>query len=109
MSDSRDITLSTGKKLTIQRPDVLAQYRLVAALGDLAENRVYLAMTLPLMHLTAIDGEVVPQPRTHREVEALISRLGGEGVKALHDAVAEHAAESEQNADAARKSLPIQA
>ncbi|WP_298291420.1 hypothetical protein [Thiomonas sp.] len=87
-----EITVDTrdGKKLTLKRPNVLVQYRLVAALGDLAENRVYLSMTLPLIYVAAIDGEQVLQPSSRREVEGLIQRLGEDGMAAVVEAIAEH-------------------
>lgn len=105
------VTLSTGKKLTIQQPNVLAQYRLVAALGELAENRVYLAMVTPLIYLAAIDDDAVMQPRTLREIEGLITRLDDEGLRALTDAIAEHfgGAGGQEEVDTARKSQPIPA
>lgn len=111
MNNTHTVTLSNGKTLTIQQPNVLAQYRLVAALGELAENRVYLAMVTPLIYLSAIDDDPVLQPRTLREIEGLISRLDDEGLRALTDAIAEQysAAGAQAEVDAAKKSQPIPA
>ncbi len=110
MSDTREITLPSGKTLTLKRPNVLAQYRLVAALGELAENRVYLTMCTPLLYLAGIDGMDVPFPASAKQVEALIQRLDDEGLRGLTDAIAEHfGGEPDQEVDAARKSQPIPA
>jgi hypothetical protein len=72
-----------GKAITIKRPHVLAQYKLVEAIGDSAENRVYLNMCIPLMWVAAIDGNPVPQPNTKLQIEGLISRLDEEGISAV--------------------------
>lgn len=110
MSDTHEVTLSTGRKLALKRPNVLAQYRLVAALGDLAENRVYLTMCTPLLYLAEIDGSEVLFPSSRREVEALIQRLDEEGLRGLTEAIAEHfGGDAQQEADTARKSQPIPA
>lgn len=82
------VVVQAGEKLiTLKRPEILAQYRLVETLGQSAENRVYLTMCIPLIYVVAIDDERVAQPRTKLEVEALIQRLGEEGIKVVSNAV----------------------
>jgi hypothetical protein len=95
------VTDSLGRKITLKKPGVLAQYRLIEALGDTAKNEVYMAMTLPLIFVTAIDGDTVLQPNTKREVEALIQRLGEEGVNAVVTAVQETFGNSNPETDKA--------
>jgi hypothetical protein len=60
------VTSASGKKITLKRPEVLAQLRLVDAIGDSASNRVYLAMCLPLMYVADIDGVPVHLPASGR-------------------------------------------
>lgn len=110
---TQEITVETadGKKIVVKHPGVLAQYRLVAALGALADNRTYLAMTLPLIYVVGIDGEPVLQPNTRREIEGLIQRLGEDGMGAVVAAIAEHFTTSSdaEVIDAAKKSQPTEA
>jgi len=76
-----------GRKLMLKEPDILAPYRLVEMLGNSAENRVYMQMVFPFIYLVAIDDDTNIQLSTKRELEALIQRLGHEGVKALREGV----------------------
>jgi hypothetical protein len=84
------VTTAGGKAIGIKRPHVLAQYKLVDAIGDSAENRVYLNMCIPLMWVASIDGNPVPQPSTKLQIEGLISRLDEEGITAVSRGIDEH-------------------
>jgi hypothetical protein len=84
------VTDARGREITLRKPPVLAQFRFVEALGKSAENQSYLAMTMPLIFIGAIDGVAVPTPNTKGEVEALIQRLDEEGLEALMTGVQEH-------------------
>lgn len=84
------VTDSDGRSITLKKPGILAQFRMVKMLGDSAKNQVYVGMVLPLLYVTAIDGDAVLQPNTERELEALISRLDDAGVTAVMEAVNEH-------------------
>lgn len=85
-----NVTTANGKVIGIKRPHVLAQYKLVEAIGDSAENRVYLSMCIPLLWVSEIDGVAVPRVETKLQVEGLISRLDEEGIAAISDAIREH-------------------
>jgi len=74
---------ANGRIITLRKPGVLAQFRMVEMLGETAANQTYMSMVLPLIYVTAIDGEPVPAPSTKRELEALIQRLDEEGVGAV--------------------------
>lgn len=89
-TENPTVTDRNGRVLTLKRPNALAQYKLVDALGASAENRVYLGMCIPLMYLTAIDDDQVFQPNTKREVEALIQRLDEVGLQALNEGIGQH-------------------
>lgn len=98
------VTDAKGRALTLKRPNALAQYRLVDALGHSAENRVYLTMCIPLIYLEQIDGEQVMQPTTKRELEALIQRLDDAGLAAIKAGMEEHfTAEEEDQTKRAKK------
>jgi len=84
------VTATGGKVIGIKRPNVLAQYKLVDAIGDSAENRVYLNMCIPLMWVASIDGVPVPQPTSKLQIEGLISRLDEDGISAVSKGIEEH-------------------
>lgn len=70
--------------VTFKKPHILAQFRIVEAVGpDLAENQTYMQMINPLIYCAAINGDPVFLPKSKLEVEALIQRLGEEGLTAL--------------------------
>jgi LDH2 family malate/lactate/ureidoglycolate dehydrogenase len=93
------ITDGKGRSIKLKRPGVLAQFRLIEALGDTSKNEVYMNMVLPLIFVVEIDGDAVFQPNTKREVEALIQRLDEEGVAAVVSGVQEHFGASNPEAD----------
>jgi hypothetical protein len=77
-----------GRVFTLQKPGVLAQFRMIEMLGgELAQNQVYVGMVLPLMYIAEIDGEPVPRMTTKRELEALIQRLDEDGIMAVASGV----------------------
>ncbi len=84
------VTDERGRSITLKKPSILAQFRLVEVLGDTAKNEVYTAMALPLIFVVEIDGDPVAQPSTKRELEALIQRLDDAGVEAVQAGVHEH-------------------
>lgn len=78
-----DISDARNRTIKLKKPGVLAQYRLIEILGASAKNEVYMAMVLPLIYVTSIDGEIVHQPISKREVEALIQQLDEDGIEAV--------------------------
>jgi hypothetical protein len=72
-----------GRRITLKKPAVLAQYRLIEVAGETAKNEVYMGMVLPLIFVTAIDEEAVYQPTTKLQLEALITRLDEDGIEAV--------------------------
>lgn len=81
---------STGRKITLKKPAVLAQFRFVSALGADAENRVYMGMTLPLLYVAAVGDEPVNTFFKKFEIEALIQRLDDHGIAAVMKGVRQH-------------------
>lgn len=72
-----------GKTFTLKKPGILSQYRIVEVVGESAKNEVYMGMVNPILWVSEIDGEPVFQPTSKRELEALIQRIGEEGVVAI--------------------------
>ena len=77
------VTDSLGRSIKLKKPGVLAQFRLVEALGDSAKNEVYLAMVTPMIFVTSIDDAPVAAPTSKAEIEALIQRLDEPGIEAV--------------------------
>lgn len=98
---ARTITLPDGRTVTLKKPGVLSQFRLVRMLGDAAKNQVYVSMVTPFTHITAIDGKPFTQPNTEREIDALILRLGDDGVEAVMTSVIESYGDANPAADKA--------
>lgn len=90
MSVATEVTAqdSRGRTFTLKKPPVLAQFRLVEALGgEVAQNQTYMGMVFPLLFITAIDGDPLARPGSKGEVEALIQRLDADGIEAVMTAV----------------------
>lgn len=81
---------SAGRAITLRKPGLLAQYRLVEVLGDNAKNEVYLNMCRPLIFIAAIDGDPVTQPTNKLQLEALIARVEDHGLSAVYAGAIEH-------------------
>ncbi|PUA19580.1 hypothetical protein [Glaciimonas sp. PCH181] len=88
-----------GRTIKIKKPGVLAQYRLIEALGDSAKNQTYMGMVLPLIYVTAIDDLAVNQPKTKLQVEALIQQLDESGIEAVMNHVQEKYGNSDPEKD----------
>lgn len=77
------VTDAKGRIIKLKKPAILAQFRIVEALGDAAKNPVYVGMVLPVIYVAAIDDEPVDFPLTKLEVEAIIQRLDDDGFDAV--------------------------
>lgn len=90
-----------GRSITLKKPGILSQFRIVEVVGELAKNEVYMAMVMPLIYVSAIDGDAVSFPSTKRELEALIQRLDEEGVEAVSIEASKHFGKSKVKEDQA--------
>jgi hypothetical protein len=82
------VTDSRGRVITLQRPGILAQFRIVEVVGkDSVENRVYMNMVLPLIYVTSIAGESITLPRNKLQLEALVQLLDEDGIEAVGEGV----------------------
>lgn len=88
-----------GRAIKLKKPSVLAQFRLIEALGDTAKNQVYTAMVLPLIYIVGIDDEVLHPLNTKREIEALIQRLDEDGISAVSQGVMDNFAAQDPESD----------
>lgn len=100
-SQTASIKDSKGRVIVLQKPGILAQYRIVEVAGDSAKNEIYMRMILPLIYVTEIGGDPITQPANKMQLEALIQRLDEHGVEAIMTGVAEHFGATDPEADKA--------
>lgn len=84
------VTDARGRRLTLRKPPLLTQFKLVEILGPTAENSTYLNMVLPIAYVAAIDDEQVRFPSSRLELDALIQKIDEDGLEAVHRGIAEH-------------------
>lgn len=83
-----DVETSDGRKITLRKPGVLAQFKMIEMLGGAAAaNDVFVNMVLPVTFVVAIDGDPVSRITTRPELDALIQRLDEAGIRAVMEAV----------------------
>ena len=88
----KDITVTDarGRVIGIGKPPFHAQFDLVEAIGQSAENKTYMGMVSLLPWVKSIDGDPVLVPTTKLQVRALLQRLDEDGYTAVAEGVAEH-------------------
>jgi len=86
-AETIDITDSRGRIISLRKPGVLAQYRIVEMVGgEAASNNVYMGMVMPVAYVVAINGEDAFF-NTKAELEALIQLLDEDGISAVMEEV----------------------
>ncbi len=82
------VTDEQGRRLALRRMTVLDRLRLFKAAGPLlSQNAPWLGIALLACSVTAIDDIPVPMPANEQQVEALVTRLGDEGITAAATAL----------------------
>lgn len=104
------LTDAKGRKLTVKDLSALEQLRLLRAIGpDQSMNQPYVMSVQAAASVTFIDTVPCPKPTNERQIDAMIDRLGDEGLavvqlhqqmvmvkayRAAQDAIEAHAAEA---------------
>jgi len=79
-----ETTDAQGRRLALRRLTALDKLRLFKAAGPLlAQNQPWLGMALLAASVTAIDDIPVPPPASEAQIEALVSKLGDDGIDAV--------------------------
>jgi hypothetical protein len=92
-----NVTDRSGRELCVRPLSALDRLRLFKAIGpDLAENAPYVGMALLAISVTNIDNIPVPAPMTEGQIEALVQRLGDDGLAAVSDALLSSPSEKEE-------------
>ena len=80
---------AAGRTLALRRLNALDKLRLFKAAGPvLAQNPLWLGMATLAAAVTSIDGVPVPPPVNEAQVEALVGKLGDQGISAIAAALA---------------------
>lgn len=73
-----------GRRIELRRVGVVEQLRLFKALGaELSENRAYFGLAKLAASAGVIDDVPVPFPANEAGIEAVLERLGDDGVEAV--------------------------
>jgi hypothetical protein len=73
-----------GRVIELRWLGVVEQLRLFKALGpELSENRAYVGLARVAAAAAAVDGVPVPFPMSETGIEAVLERLGEDGVEAV--------------------------
>lgn len=96
------VTDSAGHAITLKKPGVLAQFKMIEMLGPVASaNTTFVQMVLPVMFVAAIDGDPISKITTRNQLDALIQRLDEAGIEAVMKSVPEHFSGPNPEADKA--------
>lgn len=78
-----------GRRLSVRRLMALDRLRLFKAAGPvLSQNQPWLGMAVLASSVTAIDDIPVPPPVTEQQIEALVAKLGDDGISAVAGVIA---------------------
>ena len=84
-----EVTDALGRRLALRRLTALDKLRLFKAAGpQLAQNQPWLGMALLAASVAAIDDIPVPSPANEAQIEALVAKLGDDGINAVAAALA---------------------
>lgn len=79
----------SGRVIELRRLGVVEQLRLFKALGpDLSDNRAYVGLARVAAAVAAVDGVPVLFPAGEAGIEAVLDRLGEDGVEVVAAAIA---------------------
>lgn len=77
-----------GRTIALKKPGIVQYFRMLKMVGDYPQR--YINMAYPLLFIISIDGDPVGFPNSEAEIDALIVRLGDDGVAAVLVGVAEN-------------------
>jgi hypothetical protein len=87
-----------GRRLGLRRLTALDKLRLFKAAGPvLAQNPSWLGMAVLACSVTSIDDVPLPAPASESQIEAVVQRLGDDGIAAVGAALSDDAAVSDGN------------
>src|ERR1700733_5701165 len=86
-TEQRTVDDRLGRRLVVRRLTALDTLLLFKAAGAVpAQNQPWLSVASLAFSITAVDGVPVPIPTSEAQIEAIVARLGDEGLTAVADA-----------------------
>jgi hypothetical protein len=93
-------TDASGRTIGIRKMQALDRLKMFEVVGpDNAKNEPYLGYAALAFHVASIDGDPVNRPSNKLQLEALIQRLGDDGMNAVGEAVQEMFLPKEEDAE----------
>lgn len=78
----------SGRKIALRHLTALDKLRLFKAAGpDLARNEAWLGMAMLASSVVGIDDVPIPPPTSEPQIEAMVARLGEDGIEAAANAL----------------------
>ena len=90
-----DIVTKDGVTLTIRKLTTLDEMRLARAVGRDSNVEAYMSFCYMAAAIAAINGDRLPFPQTPLECEAIVQRIGDDGVTAMAFYAAKKTAEKQ--------------
>lgn len=96
------VTDDLGRKITLKRPNMLAEANFKLACGsDASDNKAFMQDYIILPWIASIDDAAIIPPQTLAEIKALIQRLDYEGYNAATKGFIELLSEQKDNSEVA--------
>jgi hypothetical protein len=87
-SQTYEVLDGQGRKLTIRHINALDRLRLLKAAGpDLSQNDAWLNMAALALSVVEINGTPRVTPANERQIEAIVSELGDDGLQKVAEAL----------------------
>jgi hypothetical protein len=84
--ETAEVTDALGRRIVARRITALQRMRIIRVIGKDAGNPQYLGYALLAASCASIDGELEPIPVSIPQVEAMVDRLGDDGLTAIAEA-----------------------
>lgn len=100
------VTDTKGRSLGVRKMPLLDRMRMFEAIGpENSKNEAYVGYAALACSVVSIDGEEVSRPTSKIQLEALLQRLGDEGINAVADHFESEAKAAVADAEAAKAAL----
>jgi hypothetical protein len=81
-----EVTDSLGRKLKVQKLDILKELDLIEAAGKAADNNRWMMLATLAACVIEVDGVPIPPPTTREKIRAQVARVRAEGIDAVAEA-----------------------
>lgn len=94
------------RMIKIRKLTAFDRMRLAELIGaDNVNNSVYFSYALAAYHVVGINGERIPSPQSKAEIEAIVKRLGDDGLIAVGNGIEQNMSEKARSEDEAQAEI----